>query len=617
MRVLRGVRRGLQFHSKNTIDLNYLYVAEHRYQADVRTEHLAQRIVPLNASGQDDVQADGSHGYRVAFVDLNSGRTATSVLANRVVVSAGTLGSTELLLRCQRTTLPRVSARLGHRFSGNGDFLGFVIGTTPPAEPNYGPVITQGIDYNLLEKFDPERAFILEDASYPAFLAWFVEGIKPGVFRLGAIGRTIRAVLDRITGGSATGSIGYALSDLLSGDLSYHTAVLLSMGIDKSNGTLTLDRNGCIDLDWPGGDSRALYDAINGAGEAFKRATGAPDYVPIPTWLWPMRKNVTVHSLGGCVLADDPSNGVTDANRATFGQVFGYTESLRLRRRDRADGRRRESHRDDLGVVRDGRARDHRPHSGCESMTPTTDPVSVQFTEDMKGFVAFGDAGDYQQAFDAGKAAGTAFMFHLTIKVPDIEFFVRDPMKSGVAEGWIACDRLGGQRPVERGLFNCFVDVGAPQANTRNMRYRLFFRDGSGQAAHAQRPQGRRRRRDPQHLARHEHALQPDLRRSRRSGAGNLGARRRDRHLAHQAARLRAPDDDVQVGRRDVRGAPEGDRDVRLGVSRHAVGRVQTARRVDAQTRRRGPADSAVQPRRREGRGRRDALLQHAGQDWV
>ena len=113
-------------------------------------------------------------------------------------------------------------------------------------------------------------------------------------------------------------------------------------------------------------------------------------------------------------------------------------------------------------------------------MTPTADPVSVQFTEDMKGFVAFGDAGDYQQAFDAGKAAGTAFMFHLTIKVPDIEFFVRDPMKSGVAEGWIECDRLGGRRPVERGLFNCFVDVGAPQTNTRNMRYRLFFSDGTG-----------------------------------------------------------------------------------------------------------------------------------------
>ncbi len=109
------------------------------------------------------------------------------------------------------------------------------------------------------------------------------------------------------------------------------------------------------------------------------------------------------------------------------------------------------------------------------------EPVSVQFTEDMKGYVGFGDVADYDAGFAAGKAAGAFFMFHLTIKVPDIAFFERDPMKAGVAEGWIECERLGGRRPVERGAFNCFVDVGAPQANTRNMRYRLFFRDASGQ----------------------------------------------------------------------------------------------------------------------------------------
>jgi cholesterol oxidase len=315
---------GCNYHSKNTIDLNYLYVAEHRYRAEVRTEHLATQIVPLNAKGEDDLQADGSSGYRVAFIDLTTGRATQSVLANRVVLSAGTLGSGELLLRCKREKLPRLSDRLGQRFSGNGDFLGFVIGTKPVADPNYGPVITQGIDYNLLENFDRDRAFILEDASYPAFLAWFVEGVKPGPFRLGAIGRTIRAVWDRFTGGALTGSIGYALGDLLRGDLSHHTAVLLSMGVDKSNGLFTLDANGCLDLSWPTRDSMPLYKAINNANRAFRDATAAADYIPLPTWLWPLRKNVTVHSLGGCVLADDASNGVTSADRATFGQAFGY-----------------------------------------------------------------------------------------------------------------------------------------------------------------------------------------------------------------------------------------------------------------------------------------------------
>src|SRR5262249_16781771 len=93
---------------------------------------------------------------------------------------------------------------------------------------------------------------------------------------------------------------------------------------DRSNGVLTLDRNGCVDLDWPTKASMPLYEAIEGANKAFRDATGAPDYIPLPTWLWPLRKNVTVHSLGGCVLADSAANGVTSADRATFGQAFGY-----------------------------------------------------------------------------------------------------------------------------------------------------------------------------------------------------------------------------------------------------------------------------------------------------
>ena len=43
-----------------------------------------------------------------------------------------------------------------------------------------------------------------------------------------------------------------------------------------------------------------------------------------PTWLWPMRNNVTVRCLGGCVLADSKEKGVTSAARGDFGRVFGY-----------------------------------------------------------------------------------------------------------------------------------------------------------------------------------------------------------------------------------------------------------------------------------------------------
>lgn len=44
--------------------------------------------------------------------------------ADIVVLAAGTLGSTEILLRSRHAGLP-LSPVLGSRFSGNGDMVGF------------------------------------------------------------------------------------------------------------------------------------------------------------------------------------------------------------------------------------------------------------------------------------------------------------------------------------------------------------------------------------------------------------------------------------------------------------------------------------------------------------
>jgi cholesterol oxidase len=63
---------GCNYHSKNTLDLNYLHAAEHRYQAVVATEHLVLKIVPIDQNGEDDPHADGSTGYKVYYRDLLS-----------------------------------------------------------------------------------------------------------------------------------------------------------------------------------------------------------------------------------------------------------------------------------------------------------------------------------------------------------------------------------------------------------------------------------------------------------------------------------------------------------------------------------------------------------------
>lgn len=59
-------------------------------------------------------------------------------------------------------------------------------------------------------------------------------------------------------------------------------------------------------------------------GERSEPGSGAK-FIPLPNWWWPLRNNVTVHALGGCILADDPDSGVTSAAHKTMGQVFGYT----------------------------------------------------------------------------------------------------------------------------------------------------------------------------------------------------------------------------------------------------------------------------------------------------
>jgi cholesterol oxidase len=110
-------------------------------------------------------------------------------------------------------------------------------------------------------------------------------------------------------------------------------------------------------------------------------------------------------------------------------------------------------------------------------MTATaTQPASVQFTEEMLGHVTFGEA-DYNRGAAADRPGAGFFKFHLTIVVDDIKRFGADPMREAGSFGWIESDALGGRLPVERGVFNLFVDT---EPGVKHMLYRLFFRDGVG-----------------------------------------------------------------------------------------------------------------------------------------
>ena len=77
-----------------------------------------------------------------------------------------------------------------------------------------------------------------------------------------------------------------------------------------------------------------LYHAILDSGQRFKEFVKSHLFFPLPTWGWPVfrnisscfpvRHNITVHGLGGCILADSPEQGVVSGDPGQRGQAFGY-----------------------------------------------------------------------------------------------------------------------------------------------------------------------------------------------------------------------------------------------------------------------------------------------------
>jgi cholesterol oxidase len=103
----------------------------------------------------------------------------------------------------------------------------------------------------------------------------------------------------------------------------------------------------------------------------------------------------------------------------------------------------------------------------------------LEFTEEMKGYVTTGES-DYDRGFQTGRELGNSLMVHLTIKIDDVDRFVTDPRHEATAEGYARCAALGGDLPVERGVFNLFV--GETDPARKRMLYRLFLRGAAGES---------------------------------------------------------------------------------------------------------------------------------------
>jgi cholesterol oxidase len=306
--------------SKNTVLMNYLPDAV-RHGAEVYTRTVVNTVERVD----DDL-------WRVTFdVTESEGmpiRNPTRFVHARVVVlAAGTLGSTEIMLRSARAGLA-VSEQLGKRFSGNGDVIAFAFDsdrfvnsvgcrrrmTHPEAPP--GPTITGMVD--LRQRTGIGSGMVVEDAGAPAPLARALAGFLALAAAFEGEETRVRRALRRsiavVRGLTAVAANPYT------GPLN-RTQGYLVQSTDDDGGELQLGED--IELVWPRAGSQAVFEHVDRALWHAAESVGGV-YVRNPTWTRSLgRSLLTVHPLGGCVIAARAEDGVVDHRGRVFSGPTG------------------------------------------------------------------------------------------------------------------------------------------------------------------------------------------------------------------------------------------------------------------------------------------------------
>jgi choline dehydrogenase-like flavoprotein len=302
----------------------------------------ALKVRPLSDVWQiHETQQGGKAGYEVIGRDV-----ATSdefrVWAPVVIMAAGVVGTSEILLRSR--DVPRMGTRpmrfsklLGHGFSTNGDFSGFVKGIPKVVKnqqgqmvdnrvfPTKGPINTSHFSLN----YDGMQINV-EDAGIPPMFAGLARAMVNASGSGGKIsfGRMIRDLID-------TGS-GRISEHEMAEDLFWFNC----MGDDRTankpfietGGRFSVDKNGRLDLSFPAGSPtrHPLFTAIERVLDAFAKDMTMDDkatYVPFPAWsgTFGQKKLVVTHPLGGCPMGKSSSEGVVDAEGRVFDMDSGTT----------------------------------------------------------------------------------------------------------------------------------------------------------------------------------------------------------------------------------------------------------------------------------------------------
>ena len=291
---------GCNVGAKNTVALTYLPDAV-RHGAEIFT-HARVRHVSKDRDGR----------WRVHFERLGGGAGGpSSVAADMVVMAAGTLGSTEILLRSRDQGLA-LSDRLGARFSANGDIIAFGYGAKSPvnaigvghppkvADIAVGACVSGQIE--IVDERDLANSLTIQEGVLPSALA----PILPVLF---------------IPNGRLLGALKSLVAGVYKGPFS-GLQTFFAVSHDSSSGRMVLEDDR-LTLSWPGASDEPVYRRLDAALEALVRAAGGR-YVKNPLAGTMMgRQPATAHPLGGCGMGAERGEGVVNHKCQVFDAQAG------------------------------------------------------------------------------------------------------------------------------------------------------------------------------------------------------------------------------------------------------------------------------------------------------
>ena len=296
-----GCMVGCRPGAKNTLDKNYLYLAEKR-GARVVPETRVDLIEPLAGGGY---RVHWRRSTRRLFPD----RGATT--AGRVVVAAGVLGSVALLMDCQeRGSLPDLSGKLGDVVRTNSEAL---LGITSRSRKDLweGIAIASKIEMDEVTHMEPVR--FPKGSDVMLLLGTLLTDGGPGAPRqLRWLGNILRHPL-------------HFLRVTKPWSKAEHSVVLMAMQTIDNHTRLVRKRQAL----WP--FARTI------TSQPDPSQPGIPSYIPIANQVARelaaeldavpqsslnevlLNTSTTAHILGGCAISGSPDDGVVDSSCQVFG----------------------------------------------------------------------------------------------------------------------------------------------------------------------------------------------------------------------------------------------------------------------------------------------------------